>query len=145
MEDIGKLSWFKACRSKANMIIMFFTTKVKVLAMGIATLRLRSRSSQDLHICGLYFQDCLRFRFLLGKRWLVGCGLSDEYGLEEFKRIQKICLEENFWESIKVILGAITLIYKVLRMMDCEGATLVLLVHFMRQAMQHINACDIVT
>ncbi|KAH7416170.1 hypothetical protein KP509_14G078700 [Ceratopteris richardii] len=43
------------------------------------------------------------------------------------------------------ILSVITPIYKVLRMTDCEGATLGLLIHIMRRVMEEIRECTLVT
>ncbi|KAH7306949.1 hypothetical protein KP509_22G039300, partial [Ceratopteris richardii] len=62
----------------------------------------------------------------------------DESSSEESKSIQRLCLDESFWDSVKAILSVITTIYKVLRMTDCEDATLGLLIHIMRRAMEEI-------
>ncbi|KAH7288020.1 hypothetical protein KP509_31G007900 [Ceratopteris richardii] len=47
----------------------------------------------------------------------------DESSLEESKSMQRLCLDEEFWENMKAVLNILTPIYRVLRMTDCEGAT----------------------
>ena len=67
----------------------------------------------------------------------------DEYGSDEAKEMQRQCLFEDFWTRVRGIVMAITPFYRVLRMMDMEGATLGLLVHFMREAKVELNACTL--
>ncbi|KAH7290338.1 hypothetical protein KP509_30G043200 [Ceratopteris richardii] len=69
----------------------------------------------------------------------------DESSLEESKSMQRLCLDEEFWENVKAVLNILTPIYRVLRMTDCEGATLGLLIHMMRRAIDDIRAATLVT
>ncbi|KAH7426158.1 hypothetical protein KP509_11G087100 [Ceratopteris richardii] len=135
MEDIGNLSWVKACTLQASSIVTFFTQKVKVLAM------FREHSKLEIKK-----PATTRFAYM----WIVLSRLLEvkvplRHTVEESKSIQRLCLDESFWDSVKAILSVITPIYKVLRMTDCEGATLGLLIHIMRRAMEEIRECTLVT
>ncbi|KAH7293828.1 hypothetical protein KP509_28G044500 [Ceratopteris richardii] len=134
MEDIGKLSWVKACTLQASSIVTFFTQKVKVLAM------FREHSKLEIKK-----PATTRFAYM----WIVLSRLLEvKVPLRhtvESKSIQRLCLDESFWDSVKAILSVITPIYKVLCMTDCDGATLGLLIHIMRRAMEEIRECTLVT
>ncbi|KAH7441192.1 hypothetical protein KP509_03G028500 [Ceratopteris richardii] len=56
-----------------------------------------------------------------------------------------LCLDEEFWENVKFVLNILTPIYSVLHMTDCEGATLGLLIHTMRRAIDDVRAATFVT
>ncbi|KAH6557929.1 hypothetical protein KP509_1Z085900 [Ceratopteris richardii] len=138
MEDIEKLSWVKACTLQASSIVTFFTQKVKVLAMfrEHSKLEIKKRATTVLHTFKVPLRQTVVSTFW--SEW-------DESSLEESKSIQRLCLDESFWDSMKAILSVITPIYKVLHMTDCEGATLGLLIHIMRRAMEEIRECTLVT
>ena len=67
----------------------------------------------------------------------------EESGSEEAKDMQRQCLFEDFWTKVRTLVIAITPLYRTLRMTDMEGATLGLLVHFMRQAKAEMDACTL--
>ncbi|MCO5594444.1 hypothetical protein L7F22_048474 [Adiantum nelumboides] len=67
----------------------------------------------------------------------------EESSLDSSKEMQRIIFNEEFWERVRAIVIMITPLYRVLRMTDMEGATLGLLVHFMRAAMDEMKACNL--
>ncbi|KAH7442153.1 hypothetical protein KP509_03G073500 [Ceratopteris richardii] len=134
MEDIGKLTWVKACTLQASNIVTFFTQKVKVLAMFREHSKLEIKKPATTRFAYMW----IVLSRLLEVKW-------DESTSEESKSMQRLCLDESFWDGVRAILGVITPIYKALRMTDCEGATLGLLIHIMRRAMQEIRECTLVT
>ncbi|KAH7315178.1 hypothetical protein KP509_21G037900 [Ceratopteris richardii] len=148
MEDIGKLSWVKACTLQASSIVTFFTQKVKVLAMfrEHSKLEIKKPATTRFAYMWIVLSRLLEVKVPL-RHTMVSTFWSewDESSLEESKSIQRLCLDESFWDSVKAILSVITPIYKVLRMTDCEGATLGLLIHIMRRAMEEIRECTLVT
>ena len=58
--------------------------------------------------------------------------------------MQRFCLRERFWESVRGIVIAMTPFYRVLRMTDMEGATLGLFVHFFRAAVAELRVCSVI-
>ena len=62
----------------------------------------------------------------------------DEHDSDKAKAMQGLCLNESFWQKVRVIVIAVTPLYKVLRMTDCEGSTLGVLVHFFRTAVAEV-------
>ncbi|KAH7437282.1 hypothetical protein KP509_05G064000 [Ceratopteris richardii] len=148
MEDIGKLSWVKACTLQASSIVTFFTQKVKVLAMfrEHSKLEIKKPATTRFAYMWIVLSRLLEVKVPL-RQTVVSIFWSewDESSLEESKSIQRLCLDESFWDSVKAILSVITPIYKVLRMTDYEGATLGLLIHIMRRAMEEIRECTLVT
>ena len=65
----------------------------------------------------------------------------DDKDSEEAKAMQRFCLREGFWTKVRSIVIAVTPFYRVLRMTDCEGSTMGLLVHFFRAAVAEVEAC----
>ncbi|KAH6556958.1 hypothetical protein KP509_1Z146100 [Ceratopteris richardii] len=153
MEDIGKLSWVKACTPQVLSIVIFFTQKVKVLAMFREHGKLEIKK---LATTSFAYMSVFLSRLREGKVPLIQTVVSpfwsewNESSLEESKSMQRPCLDESFWDSVKAI-SVIKPIYKVLCMMDCEGATLGLLIHIMRRVhimrttMQDGRECILVT
>ena len=43
---------------------------------------------------------------------------------QDAKTIECLCLKETFWQDVRVLVIAVTPLYKVLRMTDMEGSTL---------------------
>lgn len=54
------------------------------------------------------------------------------FSTDEARSIRCLCMRENFWKEVGVIVIVVTPIYRILRMTDMEGSTLGLLTHFMR-------------
>ena len=59
--------------------------------------------------------------------------------------MQRQILNEEFWVRVRAIVIAVTPFYRTLRMTDMEGATMGLLVHFMREARKELEACTLLT
>ncbi|KAH7439143.1 hypothetical protein KP509_04G047200 [Ceratopteris richardii] len=145
--DIGKLSWVKACTLQASSIVTFFTQKVKVLAMFREHSKLEIKKPATTRFAYMWIVLSRLFEVKVPLRQTVVSTFWsewDESSLEESKSIQRLCLDESFWDSVKAILSVITPIYKVLRMTDYESATLGLLIHIMRRAMEEIRECTLV-
>ncbi|KAH6555369.1 hypothetical protein KP509_1Z261600 [Ceratopteris richardii] len=148
MEDIGKLTWVKACTLQASNIVTFFTQKVKVLAMfrEHSKLEIKKPATTRFAYMWIVLSRLLEVKVPLRQTVVSTFWIEwDESTSEESKSMQRLCLDESFWDGVRAILGVITPIYKALRMTDCEGATLGLLNHIMRRAMQEIRECTLVT
>ncbi|KAH7299309.1 hypothetical protein KP509_24G004800 [Ceratopteris richardii] len=146
MEDIGKLTWVKACTLQASNIVTFFTQKVKVLAMfrEHSKLEIKKLATTRFAYMWIVLSRLLEVKVPLRQTVVSTFWIEwDESTSEESKSMQRLCLDESFWDSVRAILGVITPIYKALRMTDCEGATLGLLIHIMRRAMQEIRECTL--
>ena len=142
MEDIGALPWVEEVVKEALTIVTFFTTKHKVLAIyrEHSKLELKKPSSTRFAYTWLLLD-----RLLEVKPFLRQCVVStmwnewDESGSQEARDMQRQCLNEAFWVRAWAIVIAITPYYRALRMTDMEGATLGLLVHFMREAREELS------
>ena len=144
MEDVGKLKWVKKVTKQAISIVTFFTTKVKVLAMfqEHSTLELKKLSFTRFTYMWLLLECLCDVKF--GLRQTVVSTLWnewDEKDIEDAKAMQRFCLQEEFWHSMRSIVIAMTPFYRVLCMTDMEGSTLGLLVHFYRAAIIELRAC----
>ncbi|KAH7387215.1 hypothetical protein KP509_16G011100 [Ceratopteris richardii] len=145
---IGKLSWVKACTQKASSMVIFFTQKGKVLSMfrEHSKLEIKKPATTRFAYMWIVLSRLLEVRIPLRQTMVSPLWNDwDESSLEESKSMQRLCLDEEFWENVKVVLNILTPIYRVLRMTDCEGATLGLLIHMMRRAIDDIRAATLVT
>ncbi|KAH7428106.1 hypothetical protein KP509_10G076100 [Ceratopteris richardii] len=148
MEDIGNLSWVKACTQKASSMVTFFTQKGKVLSMFREHSKLEIKKPATTRFAYMWIVLSLLLEVKIPLRQTVVSPLWndwDESSLEESKSMQRLCLDEEFWENVKAVLNILTPIYRVLRMTDCEGATLGLLIHMMRRAIDDIREATLVT
>ncbi|KAH7437245.1 hypothetical protein KP509_05G061800 [Ceratopteris richardii] len=148
MEDIGKLSWVKACTQKASSMVTFFTQKGKVLSMFREHSKLEIKKPATTRFAYMWIVLSRLLEVRIPLRQTVVSPLWndwDESSLEESKSMQRLCLDEEFWENVKAVLNILTPIYRVLRMTDCESATLGLLIHMMRRAIDDIRAATLVT
>ena len=144
MEDIGKLPWVQLIVDEAISIVTFFTTKYKVLGMFRAHSSLELKKPSSTRFAYMW---TLLERLYDVKRALRQCVVStmwnewDESSTAEAREMQRKCLNEDFWVSVQAIVIAVTPYYRVLRMTDMEGATLRLLIHFMREARAEMTTC----
>ncbi|KAH7424598.1 hypothetical protein KP509_11G014900 [Ceratopteris richardii] len=144
----GKLSWVKACTQKASSMVIFFTQKGKVLSMFREHSKLEIKKPATTRFAYMWIVLSRLLEVRIPLRQTVVSPLWndwDESSLEESKSMQRLCLDEEFWENVKAVLNILTPIYRVLRMTDCEGATLGLLIHMMRRAIDDIRAATLVT
>ena len=144
MEDVGKLKWIKKVVKKALSIVTFFTQKLKVLAMyrEHSSLELKKPASTRFAYTWLLLERLYDVKSAL-RQTVVSTSWNewDEKDTEEARAMQRFCLREEFWVSVRAIVIAITPFYRVLRMTDMEGATLGLLVHFYRGAIAELQTC----
>ncbi|KAH7426822.1 hypothetical protein KP509_10G018300 [Ceratopteris richardii] len=148
MKDIGKLSWVKACTQKTSSMVTFFTQKGKVLSMFREHSKLEIKKPATTRFAYMWIVLSRLLEVRIPLRQTVVSPLWndwDESSLEESKSMQRLYLDEEFWENVKAVLNILTPIYRVLRMTDCEGATLGLLIHMMRRAIDDIRAATLVT
>ena len=148
MEDIGKLAWVKRVVKKAKSIVTFFTTKLKVLEMfrTHSPLELRKPSSTRFAYIWLPLERIYEVRSAL-RQTVVSTLWNewDDHDTDDARAMQRLCLQEAFWRQVRAIVIAVTPFYRVLRMSDCEGSTMGLLVHFFRGAIAEVRACDVIT
>ena len=141
MEDVGKLKWVKKVVRQAKSIVTFFTVKVKVLAMfrEHSSLELKKPSSTRFAYMWLLMERLYEVKSVL-RQMVVSTLWNDweEHEDEDARAMQRLCLREEFWQSVRMIVIAITPFYRVLRMTDCEGSTMGLLVHFFRAALEEV-------
>lgn len=150
MEDIGKLNWVKSVVDDALSIVTFVNNKVKVLAIYrmYSTLELKKPSKTRFATMWIFLERLYEVQEKLQmivisnkfKGWMEG---ETRAVSDQAKAIQRLCLRESFWKDMKGIVVVVTPLYKVLRMTDKEGATLGLLYHFMKIAIEEIKACTI--
>ena len=148
MEDVGKLRWVQRIVEKAKAIVTFFTQKVKVLAMfrEHSSLDLKKPSSTRFAYMWIMLERLYEVRTFLRQTVVsTAWGEWDEHDTEEAKAMQRRCLHEGFWSRVRAIVIVMTPFYRVLRMTDCEGSTMGLLVHFFRAALLELQACTTVT
>ena len=148
MEDVGKLRWVKRVVRLATSIVTFFTVKVKVLAMfrEHSKLELKKPSSTRFAYMWLVLERLYEVKSAL-RQTVVSSLWNDweEHDTEEAKAMQRFCLREGFWTRVRAIVIAMTPFYRVLRMTDCEGSTMGLLVHFFRAALVELETCTLIT
>ena len=148
MEDMGKLPWMKEVVGEALSIVTFFTTKHKVLSMyrSHSKLELKKPSSTRFAYIWLLLERLYDVKSAL-RQTVVSTMWNewDEAGSQEARDMQRKCLNENFWMRVRAIVVAITPYYRTLRMTDMEGATLGLLIHFMREAKVELEACTLLS
>ena len=148
MEDIGKLSWVKEVVEIATSIVTFFTTKVKVLAIfrEHSTKELKKPSSTRFAYMWLLLERLFDVKNSL-RMTVVSPAWNawEDAGTQEARDMSIQVLNESFWEQVRGIFIAVTPLYRVLRMTDMEGATLGLLLHFMREAKTELEACTAIT
>ena len=144
MEDIGKFPWVKEVLRDSNSIVTFFTRKLKALAIYRAHAKLELKkpattrfASMWLLLERLYDVHMDLQRTVVSNAWREW----DEHDTIEGNAVQRQCLNNDYWRRVKVIVIAITPLYRVLRMTDMEGATIGLLTHFMREARVEISSC----
>lgn len=150
MEDIGALPWVKTILSAALSIVSFINGKMKVLAIyrTYSDLELKKPSATRFAAMWLLLERLYDVRNKL-KQTVV----SDEFkewferepanSQEDAKAVQRLCLREEFWESVKGLVVVVLPLYKTLRMTDMEGATIGLLYHFMEEAYKEIEKSTI--
>ena len=146
MEDIGKMSWVEEVVSKSTSIVTFFTIKHKALAMFREHSKLELRKPSSTRFAYLWLLLERLYDVKLALRQTVVSTMWTEWeesSLDSSKEMQRLIFNEEFWERIRAIVIMITPLYRVLRMTDMEGATLGLLVHFMRAAMDEMKACNL--
>ncbi|KAH7293308.1 hypothetical protein KP509_28G020300 [Ceratopteris richardii] len=144
----GKLSWVKDCTQKASSLVTFFTQQGKVLAMfrEHSKLEIKKPATSRSAYMWIVLSCLLEIRIPLRQTVVSPLWNNwDESSLEESKSIQRLCLNEEFLENEKAVLNILTPIYRVLRMTDCEGATLGLIIHMMRRAIDDIRVATLVT
>lgn len=146
MEDIGKMKWVDEIATQAASIVTFFTTKHKALAMfrEHSKLELKKPSSTRFAYLWLLMERLYDVKMAL-RQTMVSTMWNEweESSSDSAKDMQRLCFNEAFWERVRAIVIIITPLYRVLRMTDMEGATLGLLVHFMRAAKLEMEACDL--
>ncbi|KAH7287026.1 hypothetical protein KP509_32G033800 [Ceratopteris richardii] len=128
-------------------MVTFFTQKGKVLSMFREHSKLEIKKPATTRFAYMWIVLSRLLEVRIPLRQTVVSPLWndwDESSLEESKSMQRLCLDEEFWENLKVVLNILTPIYRVLRMTDYEGATLGLLIHMMR-AIDDIRAATLVT
>ncbi len=146
MEDIGKMSWVEEVVSKSTSIVTFFTIKHKALAMFREHSKLELRKPSSTRFAYLWLLLERLYDVKLALRQTVVSTMWTEWeesSLDSSKEMQRLIFNEEFWERVRAIVIMITPLYRVLRMTDMEGATLGLLVHFMRAAMDEMKACNL--
>lgn len=114
MEDVGKLHWVKSVIKKAKSIVTFFTTKRKVLAIfrENSPLELKKPSSTRFAYTWLILDRLYEARGALrvsvvSTMWTA----LEDHTQEESKAMQRLCLREQFWSSVKAIVQAVTPLY----------------------------------
>ena len=146
MVDIGALPWVKEVVDQGLRIVTFFTIKHKVFSMfrEHSKLELKKPSSTRFAYMWLLLERLYDVKSAL-RQTVVSTMWNkwEESGSEEAKGMQRQCLFEEFWTRVRTLVIAVTPLYRTLRMTDMEGATLGLLIHFMRQAKAEMNACTL--
>lgn len=147
MEDIGKLKWVEEITTKALSIVNFVNSKVRVLAIFRSYSDLELKKPSKTRFAAMWI---LLERLYDVQNKLQKTVVSDEFkewmdsetsaSQQDAKTIQRLCLNETFWQDVRALVVAITPLYKVLRMTDMEGSTLGLLHHFMKEAITEIEA-----
>lgn len=148
MEDMGNLPWIKTIVDDALSIVTFFTNKHKVLSIYWAhsTLELKKPSSTRFAYMWLLLETLYDVKSALWKTVVSTMWNEwDESNTDAAKDMQRQCLNEEFWARVRIIVVAITPFYRTLRMTDMEGATLGLLIHFMREAKEELQACTLLS
>ncbi|KAH7444413.1 hypothetical protein KP509_02G077300 [Ceratopteris richardii] len=150
MKDIGKLEWVKSITSEAISIVDFINAKVRVLATyrSYSDLELKKPSKTRFAAMWILLDRLFEVQNKLQKtvvseefkEWLDGEPIAQQ---QEAKAMQRLCLKESFWRSVHGLVIAILPLYKVLRMTDMEGATIGVLYHFMKEAINEIQKCTI--
>ena len=132
MKDIGKLDWVKRVTTNALSIVNFFTKKVKVLAIfrSHSTLELKRPASTRFAYMWLLLERLYDVHpslqmTLVCPEFIAWLQEETGPGVDEARSIQRLCMRESFWKEVRAIVIAVTPIYKVLRMTDMEGSTLV--------------------
>ncbi|KAH6556935.1 hypothetical protein KP509_1Z147400 [Ceratopteris richardii] len=148
MEDIVKLEWIKSIISEATSIVDFINSKVRVLAIfrSYSEKELRKPSKTRFAAMWILLDRLYEVQNKLQKtvvseefkEWMDGEPIAQQ---QEAKSIQRLCLRESFWKNVYGIIVAILPLYKVLRMTDMEGATIDVLYHFMKEAIEEIKKC----
>ncbi|KAH7423929.1 hypothetical protein KP509_12G081500 [Ceratopteris richardii] len=148
MEDIGKLEWIKSIISEATSIVDFINSKVRVLAIfrSYSDKELRKPSKTRFAAMWILLDRLYEVQNKLQKtvvseefkEWMDREPIAQQ---QEAKSIQRLCLRESFWKNVYGIIAAILPLYKVLRMTDMEGATIGVLYHFMKEAIEEIKKC----
>ncbi len=148
LEDMGQLDWMKEIMKEASSIVSFFTGKHKVLSMfrEYSPKELKKPAATRFAYTWLLLERLYDVRSPL-RQTVVSTMWNewDEAGSIEAKEMQRKCLSEEFWNRVKAVVIALTPYYRVLRMTDMEGATLGLLIHFMREAKEELLSCTLLS
>ena len=127
-------------------MVTFFTTKHKVLSMfrEHSSKELKKPSSTRFAYIWLLLERLYDVRTPL-RQTVVSTMWNewDESNTDDAKEMQRAFLNEEFWQRVRAVVIAITPFYRVLRMTDMEGATLGVLIHFMREAKEELLNCTL--
>eukprot|EP00250_Pteridium_aquilinum_P017298 c23556_g1_i1 orf=104-1159(-) len=145
-EDIGDLPWMKDVTTRALSIVSFFTGKHKVLAIFREHSKLEIKKPSATRFAAVWLLlERLHDVMLAIKQTVVSTMWNnwDESSSDEAHDMQRQCLDNHFWMRVSAIVTSLTPYYRTLRMTDMEGATIGLLIHFMREAKVEFNACPL--
>ena len=150
MEDIGNLELVKEILNKALSIVNFINNKVRVLAIYRTYSDLELRKPSAIQFVAMWLlleclydvQNKLQKTMVSDefKAWLEEETIASQ---QDAKVIQRLWLNEEFWQEVKGIVVVVLSLYKVLRKTDMEGATLGLLFHIMEDAFEEIEKTTI--